>query len=113
MQYLPTPLKLFLLLMCFPIVSFAHSVQSPCLAPDRPDNDQDDQAWQAFLIQVDLFRQCVSDTMRKHQNAANQHHADAKIVVDEWNHFVRASLNAPEDFPWPGDQDIQESEEAE
>ena len=112
-----SPFKKLLSLMFFsvslwlPVVGSAHPLGAQCVAPDRPDNDQDNAAWQQFLTDVDNFRQCVSNVMRDHEDAAVEHRADARSIVDEWNYFVRASLNAPEDFPWP--EPYSEAEEAE
>ena len=82
-------------------------MQHTCSAPERPLDDQDDVAWQAFLASVDAFRSCVNDKMAWHQDAARNHQQNAAAVVSEWNEFVRTSLNVPEDFPYP------ETEEAE
>ena len=72
-----------------------------CVSPERPVNDQDDQLWQQFLDDIDAYRACINREMEWHQNAAQNHQQQAKVVVDEWNEFVRTHLNAPEDFPWP------------
>jgi hypothetical protein len=39
--------------------------------------------------------------MQRHEAAARAHQAQARAAVDLWNTFVKTSLNAPEDFPWP------------
>ena len=74
------------------------------MAPTRPVDDQDDQLWQRFLDDIDTYRSCINDEMEWHQRAASEHQAHAKLVVDEWNTFVRENLNAPEDFPWPPEE---------
>ena len=48
---------------------------------------------------VDRFRDCTHRAMEQHQAAASAHQKAARVAVDEWNLFVRHSLNAPEDFP--------------
>ncbi|MEM9621070.1 MAG: hypothetical protein AAF993_05425 [Pseudomonadota bacterium] len=82
-----------------------------CTAPIRPQNEQDDLRWQAFLNEVETFRRCVTDKMEWHRAAAAAHQQNASEVVQAWNQFVRVSLNAPEDFPWHPDS--VETEEAE
>jgi hypothetical protein len=72
-----------------------------CDAPIRPADDQNDLLWQAFLNEIDEFRDCVTQQMALHEQAAKSHQAAAREAVENWNAFVRDSLNAPEDFPWP------------
>ena len=72
-----------------------------CVAPDRPIDDQNDALWQQFLEQIDAYRECVSATKDAHEAAVVAHQQAARLVVEDWNSFVRTSLNAPEDFPWP------------
>ena len=80
----------------------AHQIRDhSCTSPARPVNDQDDQLWQRFLNDIDAYRACINREMEWHQSAAQDHQQQAKVVVDEWNEFVRKNLNAPEDFPWP------------
>ena len=55
----------------------------------------------AFLQEIDDFRACVNAEMEWHQAAAGAHQQQARAIVDAWNRFVRENLNAPEDFPWP------------
>ncbi len=81
-----------------------------CDAPVRPEDDQDDIRWRAFLNEVETFRRCVNDKMEWHKAAAAAHHQNAHEVVQAWNTFVRLSLNAPEDFPWSGDLETEEAE---
>ena len=78
------------------------SVVHNCSAPIRPQDEQNDIRWRAFLNEVETFRRCVNDKMEWHQAAAAAHQQNASEVVQVWNNFVRLSLNAPEDFPWPG-----------
>lgn len=82
-------------------VSAHDGIVRECHPPERPENDQDDVAWQAFIKQVETFRHCVSDKMQWHELAAVRHNETARLEVERWNEFVRSSLNAPEDFPWP------------
>ena len=74
-----------------------------CVAPERPANDQDDVLWAQFLTEIDAFQACVSSAADRHQAASDAHQRAAFEAVDAWNDFVRTSLNAPEDFPWPPD----------
>ena len=76
-----------------------------CVAPVRPADDQNDVLWQRFLGEIDAFRACVNTQMEWHQNQADWHHAEARVTVERWNTFVRTSLNAPADFPWPPPED--------
>jgi hypothetical protein len=72
-----------------------------CTAPTRPDDDQNDLLWQRFLDDVDGFRSCVSDYAAANHQAAESHAHAANAATLEWNRFVRAELNVPEDYPWP------------
>ncbi len=72
-----------------------------CVAPERPANDQDDQLWKQFLEEIDAFQRCITAAADRHQAASDAHQRAAFAAVDAWNDFVRTSLNAPEDFPWP------------
>jgi hypothetical protein len=72
-----------------------------CVAPQRPVDDQDDVRWQRFLAAVDEFRSCISAYAAANHAAAETHRQSANAAVLEWNEFVRARLNVPEDFPWP------------
>ena len=84
------------------VAVLAHdNISRECAAPERPENDQDDKQWQTFLQEVQAFRHCVSDKMQWHELAAVRHSETARQEVERWNEFVRSSLNAPEDFPWP------------
>ena len=86
----------------------ADAVQEPplnhCVVPVRPLNDQDDERWQSFLMQVDQFRDCVNRRVQWHQNAAVMHSDRARQTALLWNDFVQSSLNAPADFPHPGEK---------
>ena len=75
-----------------------------CVAPDRPEDDQNDVMWQRFLDEINRFRDCVNAEMAWHQAAAQAHQGNARAMVDLWDQFVTGSLNAPEDFPWPPEQ---------
>lgn len=75
--------------------------QAGCPAPARPADDQNDLLWQAYLEDVDNFRQCISDFVDANQAAAVTHNEAARQATEAWNEFVRTSLNVPEDFPWP------------
>jgi len=75
--------------------------QTGCVAPVRPLDERDEGSWQQFLVAIDHYRACVNAQRLWHQAAADAHAADAERAVMQWNDFVRTSLNAPEDFPWP------------
>ncbi len=82
--------------------AFAHEpMQHDCIAPIRPVDDQDDVLWQTFLAEIDEFQACVNAGTQRHQTASREHQDAARATVDLWNRFVKTSLNAPEDFPWP------------
>ena len=88
--------------VCLASSAFAHDYPgADCVAPIRPANDQNDRLWQAFLNEIDAFRDCTQNKMEWHQSAVVAHQQDAKLAVEQWNEFVRTKLNAPEDFPWP------------
>ena len=81
---------------------YAHEpMNHACSPPERPLDDQNDMAWQAFMHEIDGFRDCINDKMAWHQSAADRHNDNARQVVTLWNDFVQTSLNAPEDYPWP------------
>ncbi|MFT7651363.1 MAG: hypothetical protein ACI9UU_000465 [Candidatus Azotimanducaceae bacterium] len=80
----------------------AHPVTlKTCEAPTRPQDEQDDVLWQRFLTDIDTFRECAQAHMVWHQDAVIEHQQSAKLAMEQWNVFVRDSLNAPEDFPFP------------
>ncbi len=76
-------------------------MQHDCIAPIRPADDQNDVLWQTFLAEIDEFQACVNAGTQRHQAAAREHQDAARATVETWNRFVKSSLNAPEDFPWP------------
>jgi hypothetical protein len=76
-----------------------------CVVPVRPANDQDDQLWTQFLADIDVFQRCVTAAADRHQAASDAHQKAAFAAVDAWNDFVHTSLNAPEDFPWPPEEE--------
>ena len=75
-----------------------------CVAPERPVDDQDDVVWRRFLEDISGFQTCVTQAADRHQAASDAHQRAASEAVDAWNDFVRTSLNAPEDFPWPPEE---------
>ena len=79
--------------------------EHPCRAPARTADEQNDAHWQGFLESVDGFRRCVSDFVSANQAAAQAHNEAARLAAAAWNGFVRSSLNVPQDFPWPPDND--------
>lgn len=76
-----------------------------CTAPVRPGDDQNDALWQQFLTEIDQFQSCITAEVDRHRAASSAHQLSAHAAVDSWNEFVRSSLNAPEDFPWPPEDD--------
>lgn len=72
-----------------------------CTAPNRPANDQNDALWRQFLDDVDSFRACISTFAEANHQAARLHNEAANAATLDWNRFVRAELNVPEDYPWP------------
>ena len=98
-------LLLCLLVFGVNVASHAHPNPQPdCTPPQRPADDQNDAQWQAFLRAIDDFRGCTERHMHAHQQAVVDHQQAAKAAVEMWNDFVRTSLNAPEDFPWPPEE---------
>ncbi|MEM7077374.1 MAG: hypothetical protein AAF513_01985 [Pseudomonadota bacterium] len=88
--------------VAIPSMANAHSPGGvACEAPLRPADDQNDVMWQGFLNGVDAYRDCVNRRKEFHEAAVAEHQASARAAVEGWNQFVRTSLNAPEDFPWP------------
>lgn len=75
-----------------------------CVAPERPEDDQNDLLWSHFLEEIDGFQTCISGAADRHQAASDAHQRAAFAAVDAWNDFVSTSLNAPEDFPWPPEE---------
>lgn len=74
---------------------------APCRAPVRPPDDVAEPLWQAFLADVDRYRACIDRRVAAEQAAAAAHDARARQAADAWSRFVRDSLNAPQDYPWP------------
>ena len=99
--------------MRFPILAIAlvwlgsalaqSHVVSPeaCQPPVRPPDKQDADRWNTFVDAVDAYRACISDYVTHNREAAAGHDAAAQRAAQAWNEFVRDSLNAPEDYPWP------------
>jgi len=100
------PLQLLIAIAC--CASMSASGHPPmthdCLAPTRPADDQNDELWRRFLVEIDVFQSCVTAEADRHQLAATAHQQAALEAVDAWNQFVRSSLNVPEDFPWPPEE---------
>jgi hypothetical protein len=57
--------------------------------------------WNAFVDDVDTYRDCTSTFVADNHAAAERHRAAANAATEAWNAFVRSSLNVPEDYPWP------------
>lgn len=99
------PLLLALLLLALPLPAWSHEPMAiDCVAPVRPADDQNDALWHRFLEQIDAFQSCITQAADRHQAWADEHQRAAFAAVDAWNDFVRTSLNAPEDFPWPPEE---------
>ena len=85
-----------------PCSTFADAeIHHACLAPTRPMDTSDDAFWSAFMTDVETYRACISDYVQANHAAADLHRATANEATEQWNAFVRAELNVPEDFPWP------------
>ena len=80
-------------------------MQSNCVSPTRPADDQNDVLWNKFLADIDTFQACINENVARHQAASSEHQETARLTVERWNRFVKQSLNAPEDFPWPPESD--------
>jgi hypothetical protein len=91
------------LLLFLPMLAVADRPvpQHGCEAPRRPADDVDEITWNRFLAGVDDYRACISDFVAANHAAADAHRNSANAATEAWNLFVRDSLNAPEDFPWP------------
>jgi hypothetical protein len=74
-----------------------------CVRPARPFDIHDEVLWNGFVDAVNAYRACISDYIERNHDAANAHRTAANRATDEWNDFVRRSLNVPEHFPWPPD----------
>ena len=72
-----------------------------CIQPMRPPDKNDADVWNQFIDQVDSYRSCMNAFIAENHEAAERHRAAANAATEEWNTFVRSSLNVPEDFPWP------------
>lgn len=92
-----------LALLLLPVAGHTHAPPPDhgCEAPTRPANDQDDALWQQFLDDVDAFRACISRYAEANHRASDAHRQAANDATLDWNRFVRAELNVPEDYPWP------------
>jgi len=72
-----------------------------CVAPGKPPDKSDSVRWNAFVDQVDAYRACMTSFIETSHAAADRHRAAANGATEEWNTFVRGSLNVPEVYPWP------------
>lgn len=98
---LTAALLLWALLAAAPALGHSPAPAHGCTAPTRPVDDQNDALWQRFLDDVDGFRACISGFAERNHQAAEIHRLAANEATLEWNRFVRAELNVPEDYPWP------------
>ena len=87
-----------------PVGAHSPAAAHGCTAPTRPANDQDDLLWQRFLDDVDAFRACISAYADANHRASEVHREAANAATVDWNRFVRAELNVPEDYPWPPEE---------
>jgi hypothetical protein len=79
-----------------------------CASPERPSDDVGEMVWNRFLEDVERYRACISDFVRRNYAASDAHRDAANAATLDWNAFVRDSLNVPADFPWqPEDADDQ------
>jgi hypothetical protein len=103
LAYRPSAAAIVLCILTLPMAGLAH-LPAPghdCTAPTRPADDQNDVLWQRFLDDVDGFRACISNYSEANHQAAERHQQAANDATLDWNRFVRAELNVPEDYPWP------------
>ncbi len=78
------------------------SVPAPeCQLPERRSQADREQMWDEFMMQTDAYRDCMNRYIRYHHAASNAHRAAANAATEQWNQFVRDSMNVPQDFPWP------------
>lgn len=75
-----------------------------CVRPERPADDQDTARWNRFADRTDAYRACINAFVERNHRAADSHRAAANAATQEWNAFVRGSLNVPEDYPWPPEE---------
>lgn len=97
------PRALLQVIVMTPALAFAHA-EAPshdCVRPVRPPDKNDEVVWNTFVDRMDAYRACMSAFIETNHRAADHHRAAANAATDEWNEFVRSSLNVPEDFPWP------------
>jgi len=96
------------ILLLLPTLAFGHAPppEHGCHAPRRPPDNVDEATWNRFLSDVDRYRSCISDFVAANRAAAENHYAAASAATDAWNGFVRDSLNAPQDFPWPPEDPV-------
>lgn len=104
MRDVPLLLALLLMLTAAPPARSHEQMTIDCVAPVRPLDDQNDERWHRFLAEIDAFQTCITKAADRHQAWADEHQRAAFAAVDAWNDFVRTSLNAPEDFPWPPEE---------
>lgn len=106
------PRTLLQLVVALPTLAFAHGEPPPhdCARPVRPPDKTDDVVWNAFVDRMDAYRGCMSTFIEANHQAADHHRAAANAATDEWNEFVRTSLNVPEDFPWPAPEPMRRHE---
>ena len=72
---------LTLILLSLSATTYAHEPMAhACTPPERPLNEQDDVAWQAFMTGIDTFRDCVNDKMAWHEAAADIHSDNALLI---------------------------------
>ncbi len=92
----------FVIVIMTASVAFADaSATHDCVHPYRPADVSVDADWNVFLGAVDAYRACISTFVDHNYQASDQHRIAANAATNEWNAFVRAELNVPEDFPWP------------
>ncbi len=77
------------------------TVTHACVAPTRPPEGVEPEVWNAFVDRVDVYRACMSDFIAANHAQADAHRDAANAATEEWNAFVRSSLNVPEDYPFP------------
>jgi len=105
MRSRPPLLALLLLMLTITPPAWSHEPMAiDCVAPVRPADDQNEALWHQFLAEIDAFQTCITEAADRHQAWAEEHQRAAYAAVEAWNDFVRTSLNAPKDFPWPPEE---------
>ena len=91
------------MVLVVPALAFAHDAPPAhsCAAPTRPADKTNELEWNGFVDAMNAYRACMSAFIEANHAGSDHHRQAANAATEEWNAFVRGSLNVPEDFPWP------------